>query len=132
MPKQSMAMICPACREDTFVRREPVYDGFRKSGETILCVSCGHVFANEDEVPFKDADGPKLFTDADRSKRVEIFRSDEKGHSCRHCTHYIVNPFRQRCGLHETEVQATDLCDDFKSKSDNDEDDDPLAKLLKG
>ncbi len=132
MPKQSMAMICPACNEDTFVRREPIYDGFRKAGETILCVSCGHVFSNEDEIPFKDTAGPTVFSDADRSKRVEIFRSDEKGHNCRHCTHYIVNPFIQRCGLHETDVQATDLCDDFKPKADDDEDDDPLAKLLKG
>ena len=131
MAKQNMAIICCECNADTFVRREPVYDGFQKAGETILCVSCGHVFESEDDVPYKDTSGPKLFTDADRSKRVEIFRSDEKGHNCRHCTHYVVNPFIQRCGLHNTEVQATDLCGDFTAKSDDDEDDDPLAKLLK-
>lgn len=130
MSKQSMAIICSACGADTFVRREPVYDGFKKVGETILCVSCGHVFATEDEVPFKETGGPKLFTDADRSRRIDVFHSDEKGRNCRHCNHYVVNPFIQRCGLNGMEVQATDLCDNFKPKTDND-DDDPLAKLLR-
>ena len=131
MAKQCMAIICPVCSEDTFVRREPVYDGFRKTGEKISCVSCGHLFDNEEEIDFKDVSGVKVFTDADRSKKVNIFRSDEKGHNCRHCKHYMVNPFIQRCGLHGTEVQASDLCDKFCSTSDDDKDDDPLAKLLK-
>ena len=126
-----MAIICSECGADTFVRREPVYDGFKKAGETIKCVSCGHTYADESEVPFKDTSGPKLFTDADRSKRVNVFRSDEKGHNCRHCAHYVVNPFIQRCGLHKIEVEASDLCDDFTPKTDTEEDD-PLAKLLKG
>jgi len=131
MAKQSMAIICPVCSEDTFVRREPVYDGFTKTGESISCVSCGHLFDNEQEIPFKDNSGPKVFSSADRSKKIDIFRSDEKGHNCRHCKHYTVNPFIQRCGLHGTEVQASDLCDKFSPKSDDDKDDDPLAKLLR-
>jgi len=133
MSKQSMAMICPVCEADTFVRREPVYDGFKKTGEDIFCVSCGHKFDNEDEIPFKDISGPKVFSAEDRSKKVEIFRSDEKGRNCRHCDHYTVNPFIQRCGLHGKEVQATDICGGFTPKREKDEqDDDPLAKLMKG
>jgi hypothetical protein len=130
--KQSMAIICPVCSEDTFVRREPVYDGFQKTGEQIFCVSCGHEFDNEDEIPFKDISGPKVFSADDRSKKVEIFKSDEKGHNCRHCDHYTVNPFIQRCSLHAKEVQAGDLCDRFTPKrKSKEQDDDPLAKLMK-
>ncbi len=132
MPKQSMAILCSACGADTFVRREPIYEGFSKTGETISCISCGHVFESEADVPFKDVGGPKIFSEADRSKAVEIFSSDEKGRNCRHCCHYIVNPFVQRCGLHQMEVQASDLCDSFSAKGDDDTEDDPLAKLLKG
>ncbi len=132
MAKQSMAIICPACNDDTFIRREPVYDGFARSGESITCVSCGHLFEIEDEIPFKDVSGPRIFTEADRSKKVEVFQSDEKGHNCRHCRHYTVNPFVQRCGLHQMEVQATDSCEQFDVKSEDDSDDDPLAKLLMG
>jgi rRNA maturation protein Nop10 len=132
MAKQAMAIICTACGEDTFVRREPIYDGFSKIGEKIICVSCGHVFEDESVVPFKEHSGPAVFSDADRSKEVRIFRSDEVGHNCRHCDHYTVNPFVQRCGLHGREVDATDLCSDFVPKGSGDEqDDDPLAKLLK-
>jgi hypothetical protein len=132
MSKQSMAIVCTACGADTFVRREPVYEGFAKTGETISCVSCGHPFASEDEVPFKDVGGPRIFTEADRSKAIDIFSGDEKGRNCRHCRHYTVNPFVQRCGLHKMEVQATDLCDAFSEQGDDEVDDDPLARLLKG
>jgi rRNA maturation protein Nop10 len=131
MSKQSMAIICPVCGEDTFVRREPVYEGFQKTGENIFCVSCAHAFDNEDEIPFKNISGPKVFSDADRSKKVEIFRSDEKGHNCRHCDHYTVNPFIQRCSLHSKEVQASDLCDSFIPKRKSKDRDDPLEKLIK-
>ncbi len=132
MPKQTSAIICSACNEDTFIRREPVYDGFKKVGETILCVSCGHVYAEEGHVPFKEARGSKIFSDEDRSKKVNVFKSDEKGLNCRHCDHYTVNPFMQRCGLHGVEVDATDVCDQFTPKRKvDDSDEDPLAKLLK-
>jgi hypothetical protein len=132
LAKQRMAIICPVCNEDTFVRREPIYEGFSKSGESITCVSCGHQFDNEDEIPFKDISAPSVFTAADRSNKIEVFRSDEKGRNCRHCRHYTVNPFIQRCGLHQMEVQATDLCEQFDVKTDDDSDEDTLAELLKG
>jgi hypothetical protein len=132
MAKQSMAIICSACNADTFVRREPVYEGFTKTGEIISCVSCGHTFADEADVPFKDTSGPQIFTEADRSKTLDVFKGDEKGHNCRHCRHYTVNPFIQRCGFHKVEVQASDVCDDFSPKGEEEADEDPLAKLLKG
>jgi hypothetical protein len=104
---------CTACAADAWLRREAVYEGFKKTGETLRCSACGHEFASEAEVPFKARKIPRVFTDADRSKTVEIFRGDEKGRNCRHCRHYVVNPFVQRCGLHHREVKATDLCADF-------------------
>jgi len=113
------AMIqCPACGQETFLRREPVYDGFQRIGETLSCVGCGHRFGSEDEVPYVASRKPQVFTDADRSQKVELFAGDEKGRNCRHCVHYVKNPFIQRCGLHQMEVQATDCCPDFENKSD--------------
>ncbi len=129
---RGMAIRCSACGADTFIRREPVYEDFRKTGERLLCVSCGHVYASEADVPFQTLSRPNVFSDADRSARVNLFQGDEKGRNCRHCKHYVVNPFVQRCGLHRMEVQATDLCDDFLARGEDheDEDDDPLARLL--
>jgi len=109
----SVEILCGQCGADTFVRREPVYDGFTKTGERIFCTACGCEYANEDLVPYKVARKPAVFTDSDRSKRVEIFASDEQGRNCRHCRHYVVNPFIQRCAIHHREVQATDICDNF-------------------
>jgi len=45
-----------------------------------------------------------------------VFGDDEYGRTCRHCRHYIVNPFTQRCDLHKKEVEATDFCPDFDRK----------------
>ena len=106
---------CPACGRDSWLRRAPIYDGFTKTGESLTCALCGHAFASEAEIPFKD-NRPKVFSEADRPRPVQVFREDEKGRMCRYCAEYVVNPFLQRCGLHKCEVQATDTCPHFKPK----------------
>jgi hypothetical protein len=119
MTKTGGGIVCTACGEDTFLRREPVYEGFKKVGETLSCVSCGHVYPGEAAVPYKQGGGPAVFSAADRAKRVDVFRDDEKGRLCRYCAHYTVNPFTQRCGLHNRIVEATDTCDDFEPPPDD-------------
>ena len=109
----SVEIICSACGADTIVRREPIYEGFRKVGESFVCSSCGETWATEEDVPFKEKKKSTLFSEKDLLPGVDVFEDDEKARNCRHCKHYLVNPFTQRCGLHLKEVQATDLCDDF-------------------
>lgn len=111
-------IICPSCGKESLLKREPVYEGFKKTGETLSCLSCGHEFADEETVPFKGRKTPSVFDDSDRSRRVDVFDGDEKKRICRYCTHYVVNPFTQRCGLHQHEVEATDTCDDFDQADD--------------
>ena len=107
---------CPACGRDAWLARKPVYDGFTKTGEALTCALCGHAFASEAEIEFKDTRKPKVFSEDDRPRPVKVFREDEKGKMCRYCVEYVVNPFLQRCGLHRCEVQATDTCPHFKPK----------------
>jgi len=111
-------ILCTACGADTFVRREPEYDGFKKIGERFLCGSCGHQFADESQVPFKQKRQLDVFSDADIAKTVEVFHDDERERNCRHCTHYVVNPFTQWCGLHRRDIEATDICEEFTRKND--------------
>jgi DNA-directed RNA polymerase subunit RPC12/RpoP len=125
-----LQIVCSACGADTFLKREPLYEGLRKVGERLQCGDCGHVYADDEAIPYKDTAGPRIFTAADRSPDVKVFEGDATGHNCRHCRHYVVNPFLQRCGLHHIEVQATDVCDDFAAKDENDTDD-PLARLIR-
>jgi hypothetical protein len=111
-------IVCPACGAETLLRREPHYEGFVKSGEDLYCISCGHQFAGEEDVPYKNREAPRVFSGEDLPRKVEVFKGAEKGRNCRHCRHYVVNPFTQRCGLHHVEVEATDCCDQFEKKDE--------------
>jgi len=122
MSAHSVEIVCTACGADTLVRREPVYEGFKKVGEKLLCASCGCEFADEESVPYKRArKSPAVFSEADLSKHVDVFAGDEKHRLCRYCQHYVVNPFTQRCGLHDRVVEATDTCPDFEEKKESEE-----------
>jgi len=110
-----LEIICRACGKESLLKREPVYDGFKKSGERLLCAACGHLYADEADVPFKTRpDEPALFDDSDRSDALRIFEPDEAARLCRHCAHYTINPFMQWCSAHKKEVAATDTCPQFE------------------
>jgi hypothetical protein len=117
MSGKPVEIVCTACGADTLLRREPVYDGLRKTGERLSCAACGAVFADEAAVPFKRQTRASLFTEDERPKRVDLFSAEEKSRNCRRCRHFVVNPFTQRCGLHLRVVQATDCCGDFEPKA---------------
>ena len=114
--KHGLEILCTACGAETLARREPVYEGFTRKGERFVCVSCGHVYDDEAAVPWKQSRRPAIFDESDKSARPDIFHSDDLSRNCRHCRHYVVNPFTQRCGLHNRPVEATDLCDKFDAK----------------
>lgn len=115
MTAGSMRITCTTCGEESLVRREPVYEGFKKVGERFICTACGHAFEREEDVPFSKArKRPNIFVDDDLPATLNIFKDDERQKNCRYCSHYTVNPFTQRCGLHNKEVQATDFCPDFR------------------
>lgn len=116
MHAKSVEIVCPACGREALLRREPVYEGFKKTGETLSCANCGHGFPSEGEVPFKGRAKPQVFTDEDRSREIRLFAQGEVDRLCRHCLHYTVNPFRQFCAYHRKEVEATDTCDHFAPK----------------
>jgi len=118
---KDVEIICRNCGEDTLLKREAIYDGFTRTGEKLLCSSCGFEYVSEAEVPFKERpDTPQIFTDADRSAKVEVFDADESRRLCRYCAHYIINPFTQFCAVHKKEVQATDTCDRFLKSEEKD------------
>ncbi len=98
------------------MRREPVYEGFKKTGERLFCSACGYQYKSEEDIPYKTRKKVNIFTEEDKSQALDIFKDDERRKNCRYCVHYVVNPFAQRCGLHNKFIEATDLCDDFERK----------------
>jgi hypothetical protein len=126
--KPTVEIVCPHCGTEAFLKREPVYEGFKKTGEELSCSACGGLFANEEEVPFKSkADAPQIFTEADRSIKVTVFDEGENKSICRYCASYVINPFMQFCSLHKKEVQATDSCSRFEPGGKKP--DDPLSGI---
>lgn len=116
----SVEIICSECGAEAFLTREPVYDGLSKTGETLSCSACGFVFESEEVIPYKEKEAaPQIFTDADRSVKIEVFEEGENKRLCRYCAEYVVNPFMQFCSHHKKEVQATDSCDEFQPASDS-------------
>jgi hypothetical protein len=111
---KSIEIICPACGKDTLLKRTPHYEGFKRVGDDLACSSCGHSFASEAEVPFKTKQQSTLFDRNELKNRPRIFKPGEAARLCRHCVHYVVNPFVQRCALQRKEVEATDSCASFK------------------
>ena len=114
---ESKTIRCPACGEESLLKRVPRYEGFKKVGESLKCVDCGHEFADEAEAP-PAKKKPAIFTEEDAPKAVRIFQDAEKGRCCRYCRHYVVNPFTQRCSFHRKEVQATDVCAQFERRDE--------------
>ena len=113
----SLEIRCTACDRLALARAEPVYEDFKKTAETFVCTACGHRYASREKTPFVDADGrPRVFSEADKPSAINVFKADERRRSCAWCRHFIVNPFRQRCGLNNREVEATDVCGRFLAK----------------
>lgn len=113
----SIEINCPACGREALLMRTPQYEGFTRVGETLSCALCGHVFSDEAEIPFKHRREVKVFNADDAPKKVKVFAAHEADRLCRHCVHYVVNPFMQWCGLHRKEVEATDTCRRFERKA---------------
>ncbi len=109
-------ILCEACGQESLLKRAPKFEGFKKVGESLTCASCGHEFADEAAVPFKQRRKPQVFDSSDVSRVVKVFDESEAERLCRHCQHYVVNPFVQRCSKHGKVVEATDTCRDFEKK----------------
>ncbi|HMO49693.1 MAG TPA: hypothetical protein PKE26_02670 [Kiritimatiellia bacterium] len=115
-------LFCPSCNKETLVLKEPVYEGFTRVGEITKCAVCGHVFtapADPDAGAPPARKLPAFFSEDDLPKKPSLFAEGENRVICRYCAHYLVNPFKQWCGFHRKEVEATDTCSNFSAKPDS-------------
>ncbi len=113
----SREIACTACGRTALARIEPVYEGFKRIGEEVVCTACSHRYSGKDAAPFAAApQQPRVFTEADKPRELKIFADDERRKSCGWCAHFVISPFNQRCGITNREIQATDLCISFKPK----------------
>ncbi len=109
------------CGRESLLVRKPKYDGLRKVGDILACASCGRIYEREEDVPYKEAQTIRVFDEADRAEKVDVFEEGENRRICRYCLHYVINPFTQWCGMHRKEVAATDTCDRFAPRPEPEE-----------
>lgn len=109
-------LFCPVCAKETLVIKEPVYEGFTRVGERMKCAVCGHCMAAPAAPPPPAKKVPALFADDDLPAPVKLFAEGENRTICRYCRNYLINPFKQWCGLHLKEVEATDTCGQFEAR----------------
>lgn len=122
---------CPKCGPDALTMKKPVFDGLRKTGERIVCASCGRDLgavsaeaALSSKKPSPRA-RPSLFDDVELPEKSNVFAEESEGRWCHRCLHYVVNPFRQWCGRHRRDVEALGTCWDFEAKPEPDEPEEP-------
>ena len=128
MSETPIEIQCPGCGRETLLLRSPVYTGLTRTGEELSCAGCGHVFADESDVPYVQMHKPHVFSEDDRSAAVKVFEEHEAGRLCRYCRHYVINPFTQWCSRHRREVEATETCDQFDpAEKEGKEKKDPLG-----
>ena len=51
---------CNNCHKESFINKEPIYEGLTKIGEKVSCTSCGFVYTNEKDIPWKNMDNFSL------------------------------------------------------------------------
>ena len=113
---QLAKIFCPACGQESVLKRAPRYDGFTRVGETLACAACGHVFADEAAVPYQEKKALAGFDEKQLPAPPRVFQQNENARLCRHCANYVVNPFVQRCSRLKKEVEATDTCPQFSPR----------------
>ena len=123
MSSRSKKIFCPSCRQESAVKVVKKYDGFTLVSEIDTCAFCGYKFGEE---------GPEVI-----EERSPGWVDDkELKKVCRHCRHYVINPFVQKCVLHQREIEATDTCAEFslrtppREDSKKKEDNPPPESLL--
>ncbi|MBQ4107385.1 MAG: hypothetical protein IJC73_07395 [Lentisphaeria bacterium] len=111
---------CPHCGEESLVKKQALMDGFRKTGEILICALCQ---ARVGEPAAPGADGgvedrcrnlAALLGGDEREKTV--LTADAGTRFCRDCRHFIAHPFLARCGLNGEPADPMADCPEFTAR----------------
>ncbi len=122
MSNLAREITCTACGKHALIRPEPIYEGFKKTGEAYVCTACGHRYPDAASTPFSaPRQSPDPFsaekTALRRDPLAGLFETDEpRRHSCLWCRHCVTAAFDQRCGFTNRHTDPLDSCDRFEQK----------------
>lgn len=125
VPKPGESFHCSACGRDSIAKAQKTMDGWRCTGELIVCAFCkapvGQPKADATGAAAKAAAGAAALNrladllDA-KPTAAPQFADTTKGRFCKDCRHFLRHPFYSRCLLHERPVEPMDDCDDFSAR----------------
>ncbi len=117
---------CPRCGENTVVKSRPRMDGWRKTGEVLVCLFCGGELgrpgdaAEEEVAAGKKAAGrfaALLGEGAETAPAADLTPDEEGRRFCRNCVNFIEHPFKTLCGLDGSAADPMGECPKFEKKN---------------
>lgn len=127
IPKPGEMFVCRACGRESVAKTKKVMDGWRCTGEVVLCAFCQAPVAPPEasESPVSPPDNASAAADAAALRRLAALLDTEptpaprladttRGPFCKDCGHFLRHPFYSRCLLHEKNVEPMEDCDDFE------------------
>ena len=122
---------CPYCGKSSFLKKESVMDGWKKTGEVLRCAACSAFVENVVEssasgksCPDGAGDSKKAFLaflGEDEEEKQAAFSTMEREECrfCRDCKYRVMTAFQIFCTKHEKEVGPMEDCPDFIRRPDS-------------
>ncbi|NLF19015.1 MAG: hypothetical protein GX595_17435 [Lentisphaerae bacterium] len=124
IPKPGESFLCRACGRESLAKVKKVMDGWRCTGEVVLCAFCQAPVAPATTPAASAASRDSGAANAAALRRLAALLDTEpaaaprladatRGHFCKDCRHFLRHPFYSRCLHHEKNVEPMEDCDDF-------------------
>lgn len=114
-------LVCPHCKEETFVKQITKMDEWTKKGEILVCALCNEKIADVQSETAKEEKQDKLsalsaLLGGETLEKTEVSLNQEDRRFCKDCKFAIRNAFVIRCELSNSVVEAMDDCEKFQKR----------------
>jgi len=118
-------IICPACGEPSMAKLQVKMDGFRKTGEVLVCMLC-NAELTEVNTAEQQSDAARndqklhdlgMLLGAVPVATARLTAADDEKRFCKDCKHFLKHPFVDRCDLDNHPVEAMDDCSNFAPRN---------------
>ncbi|MBN2640424.1 MAG: hypothetical protein JXR78_02100 [Victivallales bacterium] len=120
--KAGEKIICPLCKQETFVKEGAILDGWTVTAKILKCALCDGKLADFPEPATEPATDKNKntglsafanFLGEDAPVSVKHNISQDVRRFCKDCAHFIEHPFHTRCGLWDKTTDPMDDCEKF-------------------
>jgi len=121
--------LCPRCGKNSFLKKESVMDGWKKTGEVLKCASCGmtvetvgaadataHGPAGTPSAEKRASDALSALLGGDAGIKTVNPLADAERRFCRDCKFRVASAFRMYCTKRERDVNPMDDCPDYQNR----------------